>query len=197
MRLESQRTLVLPGPPEEVWRLISDPARLSVLAPEIEEAWPVKGGLLRVVARIGRRRRAWRARLVLDEGQRRLELDSATAGVGFHLVARVEPAPEGAKVEVSHTFAPPEVWKPDPQPGGIPRRVAQRILLSFALFALSAAGVVELPSFELSRPVAAVAYGVVGAAFLVAAALLSSAHNPRKARRKGLLVGKGTPAKSP
>jgi hypothetical protein len=191
MRLESQRTLVLPGQPEEVFRLLSDPARLSVLAPEIEDAWPVKGGLWRLTARLGRRRRTWRSRLTLDEAARKLELTSATEEVVFNLTAQVEPAPEGAVVKVSLRFEPPEVWKANPQPGGIPARVVQRLLLAFILFALSAVGVVELPALELTRVEGAVAYGVVGATFVVAAALLSSTPNPRKGRRKGLFLGRG------
>ena len=142
MLVESQRTLLLPGTPDEVWKLLSDPARMSVLAPEIEDAWTIRGGQLRVVARLGRRRRAWRVKPVVDEASHRLALDSATPGVGFHLEAVVEAAPEGARVKVNLRLEPPEIWKADPQPGGIPRRVAQRLLLSVVLFALTAFGVV-------------------------------------------------------
>ncbi|MBI5548709.1 MAG: SRPBCC family protein [Deltaproteobacteria bacterium] len=188
MRLESQRTLVLPATPDEVWRLLSDPGRLPILAPEIEDAWAVRGGLVRVLARMGRRRRSWRVKLTADEGKRRLELDSATPDVHFHLEATVEPAPEGSRVQVQLMLEPPQVWKPDPQPGGVPRRVVQRLLLSVMLFALSAFGVVELPSLRLAPMPAAIAYALVGAAFVVAAALLSSAHSPRNPRARRPLL---------
>lgn len=188
MRLESQRTLVLPGSPADVWRLLSDPMRLSVLAPEIEDAWPDQDGNVRILARLGRRRRSWRAKPTLDESKHRLELDSATEGVDFHLEASVDKAPEGSTVKVRLRFQPPEVWKANPQPGGIPRRVVQRLLVSFMLFALSAFGVIQLPSASLPRPLAALAYAVVGLAFVVAAALLSSAHGPRPGRPRRRLL---------
>jgi hypothetical protein len=188
MRLQSQRTLLLPGSPEEVWRLLSEPARLSVLAPEVEDAWPLRDGLLRVVARLGRRRRAWSVRPTLDAQAHRLELDSATSGVSFHLEASIEPAAEGSTVRVAFSFEPPETWKANPQPG-IPRRVAQRLLMSVLLFSLSAFGVVELPSLSLSRPVETAAYAVVGLSFVLAAALLSGAHGARRSRSRRRFLG--------
>ncbi|MGC4115607.1 MAG: SRPBCC family protein [Myxococcales bacterium] len=187
MRLESQRTLHLPGTPEDLWPLISDPSRLPVLAPEIEDAWPTRDGLVRVLARVGRRRRAWNVKLTLDEAKRRIELESATEGVRFELRADLEKAGDGSKVHVKMELVPPEVWKAAPQAGGIPRRVVYRLLLSVMLFVLSAFGVVELPALALPPVVAAFAYAVVGLSFVVGAALLSSTHGRHGKPRRRLL----------
>ncbi len=188
MRLESQRTLHLPGTPEEVWPLISDPSRLPVLAPEIEDAWHTRGGLVRVLARVGRRRRGWDVKPTVDEARRRIELTSATEGVRFELAVDLERSGAGGcQVRVRMELEPPEVWKAAPQPGGIPRRVVHRLLLSVLLFVLSAFGVVELPSLALPPVAAAFAYAVVGLSFVIGAALLSSAHRPRRTARRRLL----------
>lgn len=187
MRLESQRTLHLASPPEEVWSLVCDPSRLPALAPEVEDAWHAKDGLVRLVARLGRRRRAWNVRPVQDDAARRLELVSATDGVKFRLVVGVEPAEKGSKVSVTMELEPPEKWGAAPQPGGIPRRVVQRLLISVLLFVLSAFGVVELPALQLPTVAQDVAYAVVGLAFVVGAALLTGAHGGSrrgKPRRK-------------
>lgn len=181
MRLESQRTLILPGAPDEVWELLCDPSRLAVLAPEIEDAYALRSGLIRVFARLGRRRRSWRARPKLDRAQRRLELESATPGVLFRLTANVDPVPEGSEVRTRLQLEPPDTWEPNPQARAVPRRVVQRLLVSILLFSVSAAGVVALPSLKLTRAMAAIAYAIVGVAFVVGAALLSSARSPRSA----------------
>ena len=182
MRLDSQRTLTVTAPPEEVWALLADPARLPALAPEIEDVRPTRDGLLRVVARLGRRRRTWNVRRDLDDEKRRLELTSQTEGVHFRLVATVEKAEKGSKVAVTMELVPPEVWKATPLPDGIPRRVVQRLLLSVVLFVLSAFGVVELPSLQMPPIAEAFAYAVVGLSFVMGAALLSSAHPHRKSK---------------
>lgn len=199
MRLSTERTLVVPGAPDDVWRLVSDPSRLSVLAPEIEDAAPTRSGNLRVVARLGRRRRTWKVQSTVDDAQRKLSLVSATPGVHFQLQATVEAAEGGSKVLVKMELEPPETWKANPQPGGIPRRAVQRLLLSVLLFALSAFGVVELPSMRLASTLESIAYAVVGLAFVVGAALLSSAHTsrPGRPRRKGLLRPRGEAAAKP
>lgn len=185
MRLESQRTLHLPGTPEELWPLVSDPSRLPVLAPEVEDAWPVRDGRVRVLARVGRRRRAWNVKPTLDEAKRRLQLSSATEGVRFELSVELEASSGGTAVRVKMELEPPEVWKAAPQAGGIPRRVVLRLLLSVILFVLSAFGVVELPALSLPPVAAAFAYAVVGLSFVVGAALLSGAHGRKgKARRR-------------
>ncbi|HEY3445808.1 MAG TPA: SRPBCC family protein [Myxococcales bacterium] len=201
MRLESQRTLHLPGTPEEIWPLISDPSRLPVLAPEVEDAWPARDGLVRLVARVGRRRRAWNVKLTLDEARHHLELTSATEGVRFELVVDLEKSGDGSRVQVKMELVPPEVWKAAPQAGGIPRRVVSRLLLSVLLFVLSAFGVVELPALHLPPVAEAFAYAVVGLSFVIGAALLSGTHSPRKGKaRRRLLplprLGGKTPPKT-
>lgn len=183
MRIETQRNLLLPNPPGEVWRLLSDPSRLSVFAPEIADAWPVADGLLRVVARVGMRRRACKVKPTLDAEKHRLVLESATEGVAFHLEAQLAPEGSGTRATVSLTLQPPDVWKATPKPGGIPRRVVQRLLISFALFAVSATGVVQLPDLGLPQWAEAVAYAFVGLSFVVGAALLTSARAPRQRPR--------------
>jgi len=182
MRLESQRTLTLPGKPEDLWPLVSDPSRLPALAPEVEDAWPTRDGLIRLVARVGRRRRAWKVRPSIDEARRRLELSSATEGVSFRLVVTLEGDGEGSKVRVELELEPPAVWGGSAHAQGVPRRVVQRLLLSVLLFMLSAFGVVELPAMRLPAVAAAFAYAVVGLAFVMGAALLASAHGPRRGK---------------
>ena len=185
MRLESQRTLHLPSPPEDVWPLVSDPSHLPVLVPEVEDAWYLKDGRIRLVCRLGRRHRTWNACPQADEAGRRLELSSASEGVRFSLRVSVEKAAAGGTdVKVSMELEPPEVWGAAPRPGGIPRRAVERLLLSALLFALSAFGVLELPALRLPPAAAAVAYAVVGLSFVIGAALLSSAHGSTKARKK-------------
>jgi hypothetical protein len=176
MRVESTRTLVLPISPDEAWRTLGTPAGLAAMVPEIEHAWSPEEGVIELSSRIARRRRVWRAAATFSGEGRHIALVSQTPDVPFQFEATVEAHAEGCQVRTALSMQPPAHWIAPGRPPLVPRGSLQRLVISSVCFTLSVALLVLLPSLALSPVVSALAYALLGALFLAAVSLLSSAH---------------------
>jgi nitrate reductase gamma subunit len=177
LRIESRRTLELPLPPAKAWQALSSPSGLTWFAPEIDSARQARDGRLRLSAWLGgRRRRSWWVWQEKSEPGRRWSLTSATPGLDFHFEAVLEPSPSGCSVRIELRLEPPPSWEVNPSRSPAPRKALRQLVIASVLFGVSALGLLFLPALGMPKPLAALAWAMLGACFVAAVALLSGTH---------------------